>query len=210
MDLQELPVGNQGQEVGGKGSYRPQRIFPDFRLSCLREGKLDQPGSFQVGEGRLKVVTPEESPADIVGNAPAIFLVGPSPRDSATPSWRPEAVETLKNIGFEGIVFVPERESWNGVDYLDQVEWEHETLQYASYTGCIAAWVPRELEKMPAFTTNVEFGRFVDCGRFAYGRPDGAPKTGYLDWLYGKETGLRPCNSLAALMALAVEICGRK
>jgi len=157
----------------------------------------------------VKVIKPDSNPVPIRGKLPSIFLVGPTPRDSGTPSWRPEALEILERLRFHGIVFVPERSSWNGFNYLDQVEWENEALYDASNMGCIAAWVPRELEKMPAFTTNVEFGRFVDCGRFVYGRPDGAPKTGYLDWLYQKETGWAPCTSLEALMEFAVEVARR-
>jgi hypothetical protein len=56
--------------------------------------------------------------------------------------------------------------------YLDQVEWE-----YAGLESCtaVAFWVPRQLPTLPGFTTNVEFGRYVDSGRCVYGRPDGAP-----------------------------------
>lgn len=135
----------------------------------------------------------------------AIFLVGPTPRDENTPSWRPEAIDILSHLGFGGVVYVPERDSWQ-CDYLDQVEWEHQALDISAMCGCIAAWVPRDLKTMPAFTTNVEFGRYVDCGGFAYGRPDGAPKTRYLDWLYQEATGCRAVNSLEALMKRAIKV----
>lgn len=61
----------------------------------------------------------------------------------------------------------------------------------------IAFWVPRDLERLPGFTTNVEFGGYVGSGRVVYGRPDGWPMNRYLDWLYGKCTGRIPCQSLA-------------
>jgi len=154
----------------------------------------------------MKIVRPDSNEIAPCGKLPSIFLVGPTPRDSETPSWRPDAIEILKQLGFEGVVFVPERDDWSGVDYPTQCEWEHEALHYSSNMGCIAAWVPRDLKTMPAFTTNVEFGRFVDCGRFVYGRPDSAPKNRYLDWLYKEETGLPPCQSLKGLMKLAVEM----
>jgi len=110
-----------------------------------------------------------------------IFLVGPTPRESGVPSWRPEALRILERLGYAGLVLVPEPE--DGIwpeHFLDQVEWEHQGLQAASTFGCVAAWVPRELEKLPGSTTNVEFGLYVGCGRFVYGRPEKAPKTGYL------------------------------
>lgn len=161
----------------------------------------------------MKVITAEEPlpgvgmlPDQVISNG-AIFLIGPTPRDPNTPSWRPEAIKILKELEFRGQVYVPERESWQ-CDYLDQVEWEHRGLEIAADFGCVAAWVPRDLETMPAFTTNVEFGYYVDCGRFAYGRPEDAPKTRYLDWLYQKETGQSPVASLFDLMRQAVGICG--
>lgn len=47
-------------------------------------------------------------------------------------------------------------------------------------------WVPREIQTMPAFTTNVEFGMFLDK-RSKYksiilGYPLDAPKMKYLHW----------------------------
>jgi hypothetical protein len=155
----------------------------------------------------VRVIRADEKIPESEGQ-PAIFLVGPTPRDSHTKSWRPEAVGHLEDLGFDGWVFVPERDNWQ-IDYLDQVEWEHEGLMLAEAFGCVAAWVPRELEKMPAFTTNVEFGMYVDCGAFVYGRPDGAPKTRYLDWAYAKYTGREPSVLLEELMGAAVE-CARR
>ena len=46
-----------------------------------------------------------ETPPDSF--ASSIFLAGPSPRDAADPNWRPEALETLERLGFEGVVFAP-------------------------------------------------------------------------------------------------------
>ena len=132
----------------------------------------------------------------------SIFLAGPTPRNSDVPSWRPEAIVILRNIGFSGTVFVPEHKDWEALKhYEDQVEWEYEALTRVSV---IAFWIPREIARMPAFTTNVEFGYWMakidhslsSHRHIAYGRPDGAPKTRYLDWLYTKETGKSPCVTL--------------
>jgi hypothetical protein len=64
--------------------------------------------------------------------------------------------------------------------------------------------VPRDPATLPGFTTNVEFGRFVGRKPCVYGRPDGAPHTGYLDWLYNKTTGRRPETTLRATLDAAL------
>ena len=133
----------------------------------------------------------------------SIFLVGPTPRDKKVPSWRPRALEILKDMKYEGGVYVPEWDTFAPrVDYDAQVEWE---LAGLDICRAIAAWVPRELEKMPAFTTNVEFGRYVDSKRLFYGRPDGAPSTRYLDHLYRKVTRRDPKASLEELLGECVQ-----
>ena len=114
----------------------------------------------------------------------SVFLAGPTPRDKETKSWRPNAVKILKKLKYTGTVILPEYNPMpTHVDYDTQVEWEHEALTHVTW---IVFWVPRELKKMPAFTTNVEFGRFAHEWRTLYGRPDDAPKNRYLDWWYSK------------------------
>jgi hypothetical protein len=135
----------------------------------------------------------------------SIFLVGPTPRNDsvvfATTSWRPKALEILEHYNFQGQVLVPEGRNGKFNDnYLGQVEWEFKGLENA---GIICAWVPRNMETMPALTTNIEFGRYVGSGRLLYGRPNGAPHTGYLDWLYTKLTGLTPHTTLEELLFVA-------
>jgi hypothetical protein len=133
---------------------------------------------------------------------PSLFLAGPTPRSPAVVSWRPEALDLLRSFGFAGTVLVPERRGgWHRGDYLDQVEWE-----FAGLEGCsvVAFWVPRDPAALPGFTTNVEFGRYAGSGRCVYGRPDGAPHTRYLDWLYAKLGGNRPESTLSATMIAAV------
>jgi hypothetical protein len=135
---------------------------------------------------------------------PSIFLAGPTPRSAEVPSWRLEALDILKSLAFAGTVLVPERHDWSSFDYMNQVEWEYAGLESCSV---IAFWVPRLLPDMPGFTTNVEFGRYVGSGRCVYGRPDGAARTRYLDWLYWKVTGETPHSSLAGTLAAAVGAC---
>jgi hypothetical protein len=79
----------------------------------------------------------------------------------------------LRGLDFTGTVLVPERQDWSAkFNYFDQVEWEYAGLESCSV---IAFWVPRELQTLPGFTTNVKFGRYVGSGRCVYGRPDRAP-----------------------------------
>ena len=133
----------------------------------------------------------------------SIFLAGPTPRSSSVLSWRPTAVDILSSIDFHGFVFVPERNDWTvKFDYVDQIEWE---LAGLLHCGVIAFWVPRDTETMPAFTTNVEFGMYINSGKILYGRPDGAPHTRYLDHLYNKITGMKPFSSLNDLMVASVD-----
>ncbi|HXA63320.1 MAG TPA: nucleoside 2-deoxyribosyltransferase domain-containing protein, partial [Streptosporangiaceae bacterium] len=88
----------------------------------------------------------------------AVFLAGPSPRDPAVPSWRPEARRLLRERWAGSgrlIVFDPEHRHGVFDDYTGQVEWEERCLHLADV---VLFWVPRELSTMPAFTTNVEWG----------------------------------------------------
>jgi hypothetical protein len=133
----------------------------------------------------------------------SIFLAGPTPRKKEVPSWRPDALKVLEILDFQGTVYIPEyRDGFHeGYDYIAQVEWEYKCLENA---GVICFWIPRKLPDMPAFTTNVEFGRYIGKGNAFYGRPDWAEKKGYLDWLYGKATGRAPCVSMEELFKQAI------
>lgn len=111
----------------------------------------------------------------------SIFLAGPTPRDPSVPSWRPEAIEILKQLGFNGTVFVPEDKDWGPKPNYDaQVEWEWCAIDVSTI---VVFWVPRELETMPAFTTNVEFGLEARNGKAVFGCPPGSPKNHYLEKL---------------------------
>jgi hypothetical protein len=122
----------------------------------------------------------------------SIFLAGPTPRPpkkgrDPVPSWRPEALEHLAAAGFDGDVFLPEAADWAQHDNYDaQVRWEWEALAQSTV---VAFWIPREILrdedgvaelKMPAFTTNVEFGLYAASGRAMLGYPKGAEKMSYL------------------------------
>ncbi len=131
----------------------------------------------------------------------SIFLAGPTPREGGTPSWRPEALEILERLGYDGTVYVPEQEDWAAHDhYDDQVDWEWSALNRAS---TITFWVPRDLESMPAFTTNVEFGLHVASVKCILGYPEGAPKMKYLARL-AKRYNVQIYNSLEETLVASI------
>ena len=109
----------------------------------------------------------------------SIFLAGPTPRSDDVVSWRPQAVEILEELGYDGVVFVPESSDgkWQH-SYVDQVDWEERCLNAAD---CVLFWIPRELKTMPAFTTNIELGVWLDSGKAVVGFPEHAPKTRYIE-----------------------------
>lgn len=138
----------------------------------------------------IVVYAHEPMPAEVTSS---IFLAGPTPRSPDISSWRPEAIRVLQDIGYSGTVFVPEsRDGQYSEEYDDQVGWEETAMHRADV---ILFWVPRDLQSMPAFTTNVEFSRWEDSGKVVYGRPENAPKTRYLD-SYACKYGFNPRNSL--------------
>lgn len=142
----------------------------------------------------------------------SLFLVGPTPRSpNDLPArlrqhWRAAMLEALYVAGYDGVVFIPEPENgkWPE-DYLDQVEWEQKYIEQADL---VLAWVPRDLTGMPAFTTNVEFGEILASGKLIYGRPEGAPKTRYLDARYKAVWGREPLSSLEGMAKAAVARLG--
>ena len=134
----------------------------------------------------------------------SIFLAGPTPRGKEIASWRIEAIKKLEELGFDGVVYVPEYSTWIPKEnYEGQARWEREALTEATI---ILFWIPRSLPDMPAFTTNVEFGYWLHSKKVIYGRPDGAPKTKYLDWLYKTDYNEEPFNDLNKLLEYAVKI----
>lgn len=131
----------------------------------------------------------------------SVFLAGPTPRDKAVKSWRPEALRLLEEIGYDGVVFVPEDRSgdFHG-NYMHQVEWELLNLHRADL---IVFWIPRNLENMHGYTTNIEVGRFCESGRIIMGRPHGTPKMTYPDYIYTQITSRRPMPTLKDTLIVA-------
>lgn len=141
-------------------------------------------------------------PGDLTGIG-SVFLAGPTPRSEDVLSWRPEIIQAFNEINEDITLFVPEygeivQDETN--NYEDQCEWEWHHLHIAD---AIIFWVPRHMESLPGFTTNCEFGFWVKSSNVLYGRPDGAPKTSYLDWLYQKSGANRKIYSMIPDLAKA-------
>lgn len=138
------------------------------------------------------------SDQEVIKNEKSIFLAGPTPRGENVKSWRTEACKILEDLGFDGVVYVPEYSTWKPKeDYVDQAMWERMALTEATI---IVFWIPRSLPDMAGFTTNVEFGYWLHSNKVIYGRPNGAPKTKYLDWLYELDYNKKPYNDLKELL----------
>ena len=118
----------------------------------------------------------------------SIFLAGPTVRNSKfILSWRKNACDILQNLGFDGIVYVPEfKESNNPMEFLEQAGWERQCLKNADV---IVFYLCREFPEIPGLTTNVEYGMWL------VKKPDACllcspkqyNKNRYLDWLYTQE-----------------------
>lgn len=132
--------------------------------------------NLQVRRFSVQRVYALELPPDTCSKS--MFLAGPTPRDAAVLSWRKEALQVLEDAGYDGVVFIPEPRDgiWKN-DNNAQIKWEELCLHRAD---CILFWIPRDLETLPGFTTNVEFGAWMDSGKIVFGAPVGAPKNSYL------------------------------
>lgn len=113
----------------------------------------------------------------------SLFLAGPTPRSKEVASWRPQCLDLLGRIGYQGVVFVPEMRPGT-VDFPDEgyPDWEHRML---NMSDLILFWVLRDLATLPGFTTNVEFGLFARSGKILFGPQDGV-KNGYLNFVASK------------------------
>lgn len=109
-------------------------------------------------------------------SVPSLFLAGPTPRKSFIKSWRPQAVNLLRRFHQEIAVYYPEpmmEGKWSpGTD--EHINWERAAL---IRSRAILFWVDRNLEHMPGFRTNTEWGFWTSCDpdRLVLAYPKGAP-----------------------------------
>ena len=132
----------------------------------------------------MRIIRPGQT-FDIIDARSSIFLAGPTPRDIWGQDWRAGAISILENEQSRDMpmfktAFVPDPGDGTWLENYDaQVAWEFQALEVSTI---IMFWVPRELQTMPAFTTNVEFGMYMTSGRTVLGYPPVTPKMKYLDW----------------------------
>lgn len=124
---------------------------------------------------------------------PSIFLAGPTVRGHQPhlqPSWRFEAVEILKQIGFNGYVIIPEFKDLTLADKGQEdwiVPWENEGL---SVSDAVLFWIPRTKELI-GLTTNFEIGYWLglEPHKVFYGRPNESYRNKYIDIMFKKVKG---------------------
>jgi 8-oxo-dGTP pyrophosphatase MutT (NUDIX family)/nucleoside 2-deoxyribosyltransferase len=139
----------------------------------------------------------------------SIFLAGPTPREKKELGWREEALTILRELGYDGVVFVPENrdnEPFNPDDKDEQIEWEHKCLKMAD---AIVFWIPREFRpdnEMLALTTNIEFGLFFNTDKLVIGGPDSAVKNDYIKKISDGKYEWH--NNLKALLNDALDFIG--
>jgi len=163
----------------------------------------------------VKVIyTGEQTPATL---NKSIFLMGPSLRpgqENELESWRNDALDILRDKGYDGVVFCPENKNGHfneDFDYEAQIEWEEKHL---NISDCIVCWCPRDLSpgkngqaKLPAFTTNVEFGYWGSSGKMIFGAPPNADKIDYLKY-YADKYNIPSAQTLIETLDNALEMLG--
>jgi 8-oxo-dGTP pyrophosphatase MutT (NUDIX family) len=145
----------------------------------------------------------------------SLFLAGGSLRKGQEgESWRKDAIQILQDIGYEGVIFVPENRDGKfheDFNHSEQVVWENKYLDMAD---CILFWVARDLSsdkqgnlKLPCLTTNVEFGAYYDSGKVILAYPEDAEKMAYMQHQADKHH-IHVGHSLTEGIDLALEMLG--
>jgi hypothetical protein len=155
---------------------------PYKNLTCPIHGDIEKKNSIDedvlsaMKEFQNKEIYALEKTDGLMGHS--IFLAGPTPRNYETVSWRPVMIKILRDKGYTGNIFIPEKRGDHlSYEYETHTKWEEDHLNMASI---ILFWIPRELKLMPAFTTNIEFGEFMHSGKIILAYPKNAEKMRYL------------------------------
>jgi diadenosine tetraphosphate (Ap4A) HIT family hydrolase len=172
----ELPDANV---VTSRGEAATQTVFhlhfhvvPRYLGDGLTLPWTPKMASTRQPNGGINVVCAREP----IPNGPSVFLAGPTPRTADVASWRNTAILRLERLwdgpGTLNVLTPESRDGHRAVEYDDQVEWETAGLDSATQ---ILFWIPRDLETLPGFTTNVEFGLYARSGRVVLGAPPSCP-----------------------------------
>lgn len=137
----------------------------------------------------------------------SIFLAGPTPRSDDHHNWRPEALEILKELEFDGVVFLPIPYNGEWSNHIeDEMDWESRHLEMAS---TIVFWVPRDLLHLPALTTNIEFGLWVRSQKTVLGFPSDAPSMHYMHYLAKRYSVTETRHTLRETLQEAITLIDR-
>ncbi|MDP3697496.1 MAG: nucleoside 2-deoxyribosyltransferase domain-containing protein [Candidatus Taylorbacteria bacterium] len=139
----------------------------------------------------------------------SIFLAGPTPRSTEVRSWRPQALELLEIKKYDGVVYVPEERPSAKNTVIPEngyPEWEHSVMDKSDlilfwaerdmtlspeFVAKLRSAKPEEISslkaelKMPAFTTNIEYGLMAHSGKSLFG-PIHGDKNQYLGFVADK------------------------
>lgn len=153
----------------------------------------------------MTLIRPGEQLPDTIISS--VFLAGPirrCKRPKGDVPWRTEAIKALNCS--DRIVVTPEKPDDLPKEELTlQIGWEQKHL---NAVDVILMWVPRKQRALPGFTTNIEFGQFLNSGRLFYGRPPETDSTIYMDKRYKEVTGRTPAHSLDDLIDTVVKSLG--
>lgn len=107
------------------------------------------------------------------------------------------------------MIWLKKSKTYTVTEYAEQIEWEELCLNIADL---IVFWVPRDLSldsngqlRMPAFTTNVEWGVWCQSEKVLLGFPEKAEKNKYLEF-YAKKYNIENYNNLIDLLKSSVEL----
>ena len=107
----------------------------------------------------------------------SLFLAGPSIRkEQEGTSWRKEALRILSDIGYNGVVYLPENRNGKLEPNHDD-NWETRALETCD---CIVMWLPCQMDTLPCLTSRLEYGRFADSRRLVLGIPEDAEQMSFI------------------------------
>lgn len=142
----------------------------------------------------MKIIYAQEAIPNEINKS--IFLAGPSLRPGQDGiSWRNTALEILRVLEYDGIVFVPEAREGNFEDFNweTQVAWETRCLRISDN---ILFHINRNVdENLLGLTTNDEWGYWKDSGKCILSTPLNADKVDYQKW-WAKELKVPQYNEL--------------
>ncbi len=115
---------------------------------------------------RRVYIPPEYIDSEIA--KPVIFLAGPI---QGAPDWQSKAVEIIKATRARIIIASPRRLCLpQDFQYVEQVDWETDSMERTQANGVVLFWCPREShhidDRSYGQTTRVEYGRCIENHRF--------------------------------------------